>query len=145
MIENTTWKVGENTYVNIVEVVPATAYQNEILNLTESKTEYTAKVGLMYASDYKFAAAPSAWTTTLNKYNSSSITSVNWMYMGLNEWTITRQSNENYIVFYLNDGGNLSFNNTDGVFAIRPTFYILPSVTYSSGTGTQSNPIRLEV
>ena len=99
----------------------------------------------MYASDYKFAAAPSTWTTTLNKYNSSSITSVNWMYMGLNEQTITRNTDKNYIVFYLPDGGNLNFSNTGGVFAIRPTFYLLPSVVYSDGSGTQSNPIRLEV
>lgn len=67
------------------------------------------------------------------------------MYMGLSEWTITRKPDENYIVFYMPDGGNLSFNNTDGVFAIRPTFYLLPSVAYSSGSGTQSNPIRVEV
>ncbi len=144
------WKVGENTYVNIVEAVPATVYKNEILNLTESKTEYTAKVGLMYVSDYGFAADPSAWTRKLevdsgNGYGNNIVKAVNWIYMGLSEWTITRKSDENYIVFHLPDGGNLNFNNTDGAFAIRPTFYLLPSVTYSIGTGTQSNPIRVEV
>lgn len=104
----------------------------------------------MYVSDYEFVADPSAWTRKLgvdsgNGYGNNIVKAVNWMYMGLSEWTITRKSDENYIVFYLPDGGNLNFNNTDGTFAIRPTFYLLPSVTYSIGTGTQSNPIRLEV
>lgn len=144
------WKVGGNTYVNIVEVVPATVYKNEILNLTESKTEYTAKVGIMYVSDYGFAADSSAWTRKLgvdsgNGYGNNIVKAVNWMYMGLSEWTITRKSDENYTVFHLPDGGNLNFNNTDGAFAIRPTFYLLPSIVYSGGFGTQSNPIRVEV
>ena len=150
MIENAVWKVGGNTYVNIVEVVPATVYKNERLNLTENKTEYTAKVGLMYVSDYGFAADPSAWTRKLgvdsgNGYGNNIVKAVNWIYMGLSEWTITRKSDENYTVFHLPDGGNLNFNNTDGAFAIRPTFYLLPSIVYSGGSGTQSNPIRLEV
>lgn len=90
MIENAVWKVGGNTYVNIVEVVPATVYKNERLNLTESKTEYTAKVGLMYVSDYGFAADPSAWTRKLrvdsgNGYGNNIVKAVNWMYMGLSE------------------------------------------------------------
>ncbi len=47
--------------------MPATAYKNEIINpvstnTTDGVTEYTAKIGMMYASDYGFAADPSTWT-----------------------------------------------------------------------------------
>ena len=64
-IDTTTWKVGGNTWANIGEQPDKTAYQNEIVNpvttnTTDSKTEYKAKVGLMYVSDYGFSAAPSA-------------------------------------------------------------------------------------
>ena len=47
----------------------ATAYQNEVVNPTPGscstprETEYSAKIWLIYASDYGFAASPSAWTT----------------------------------------------------------------------------------
>ena len=47
----------------------ATAYQNEVVNptprscSTPRETEYSAKIELIYASDYGFAASPSAWTT----------------------------------------------------------------------------------
>lgn len=59
-----------NTQTNIVSVVPATAYKNEIINpvstnTTDGVTEYTAKIGMMYASDYGFAADPSTWTKSL--------------------------------------------------------------------------------
>ena len=98
-IATTTWKVGGNTYANIRNVIPATAYQNEIVNpvttnTTDNATEYSAKIGLMYASDYGFGADPSAWTTTLYNYdgsvNGSTIRSLNWMHMGYYDWTISR-------------------------------------------------------
>ena len=63
-IDMTTWKVGGNTKSNIHSQPAKTAYQNEIVspvttNTTDNVIEYRAKVGLMYASDYGFAAAPS--------------------------------------------------------------------------------------
>ena len=66
-IATTVWKVGGNTWANIGTQPAKTAYQNEIVspvstNTTDNATTYSAKVGLMYASDYGFAAAPSAWT-----------------------------------------------------------------------------------
>ena len=45
------------------------------------ETEYSVKVGLMYVSDYGFAASPSAWNLTMSKYNDEMATSNNWMYM----------------------------------------------------------------
>ena len=92
-IATTTWKAGGNTSANINYVVPATAYANEITSpvttkTTDNATTYSAKIGLMYVSDYGFAADPSAWTTNLSSY--SSYKWVNWMYLGSTEWTISR-------------------------------------------------------
>ena len=47
-------------------------YQNEIKNPEDVSTN-TLQIGLMYVSDYGFAASPSAWTTNLESYNSSLI------------------------------------------------------------------------
>ena len=64
-IAATTWKVGGNLYSNIAGSIPSVAYQNEIVNpatnSTDNATEYNAKIGLMYISDYGFAASPEAW------------------------------------------------------------------------------------
>ena len=94
-IATVTWKVGGNTDANIRNVVPATTYQNEIVNpvttnTTDNATTYSAKIGLMYVSDYGFAASPEAWTLTMSSYNNTTATNNNWMYMGLYEWTISR-------------------------------------------------------
>ena len=155
-IATTTWKVGGNTDANIGTSVPATAYQNEIVhpvttNTTDNKTEYTAKIGLMYVSDYGFAAEPSAWTLTMESYNDATATSTNWMYMGLYDWTISRNADNSNRAFFVNSagyvlyyfvynyglyGGDVSYNN-----GVRPSFNLLSSITYVSGSGSASDPM----
>ena len=104
----TTWKVAGNKSTNICDVVAKTAYTNEI---TSTSTTYDAKIGLMYASDYGFAADPSAWTTTLANYsesvNESTISLLNWMYLGSSEWTISRNAAGSNGTFEVTYDGNL--------------------------------------
>ena len=149
-IATTTWKVGGNTNANIVSQIPSVAYTNEITNpvttnTTDNATTYSAKIGLMYASDYGFAASPSAWSTVLNKYNLSNIISNNWMYMGLFEWTISRMSVFNSTAFYVYYSGFVY--NIDGEVnrgkAVRASFNLESSVKYVSGIGSMSDPIRI--
>ena len=85
------WQVGGNTYQNIYDVSVKSTYQNEIVNPMEDIT-YNAKAGLMYISDYGYAASQENWNTNLDSYNNDTNRNNNWMYMGLNEWTITRLS-----------------------------------------------------
>ena len=110
------------------------------------------KTGLMYTSDYGFAAEPSAWFTTLDKYSQSSVTLVNWMYMGLGEWTITRnsgQSEQDYSdssAYYINSYGDVNEAAKYYLyFDIRPNFYLDSFVQYSSGSGTSTDPIRIKL
>ncbi len=145
-IDDTTWKVGGNTYAKIRDAVPSVAYQNEIVspvttNSQDNVTTYSAKVGLMYASDYGFAAAPSAWTTILNNYDGEAIKNVNWMYMGLYEWTISRDADDAYFAFIVYDTGHVRSNLANSALALRPVFYLSSSVNYASGSGTATNPI----
>ena len=147
-IAETTWKVGGNTWANIGTQPAKTAYQNEIVspvttNTTDNATTYSAKVGLMYASDYGFAAAPSAWTTGLSSYNGEAIKNVNWMYMGLMEWTISRSVDHASSVFGVYSAGNVHDDDAAHAFGVRPVFYLTSSVTYVEGDGTQSSPIRI--
>ena len=147
-IDMTTWKVGGNTFTNI-EIQPAkVAYQNEIVNpvttnSTDNQTEYSAKIGLMYASDYGFAAVPSAWTARLIDYGNAAIKSPNWMYMGLMEWTISRIADRAYEVLGVIYTGVADYRGAGNAFGVRPVFNLLSSVTYVEGYGTQSSPIRI--
>ena len=104
-IATTTWKVGGGSGSNISASVPKTAYKNEV-GSSASTTIIDKKIGLMYVSDYGFAASPSAWTKILGDYdgtdaNGTSIKTINWMYMGYNEWTISRDSDDSNGAFYV--------------------------------------------
>ena len=148
-IATTTWKVGGNTYSNIYSKTPSVVYQNEIVNpvttnTTDNATEYTAKIGLMYVSDYGFAAEPSAWTLTIGNYNNTTATSTNWMYMGLYEWTLSRTAEYSNIAFFVYYFGYVNSGSVgNDTYAVRPSFSLLSSVTYSKGDGTQNSPIRI--
>ena len=145
-IATTTWKVGGNTYSNIYSKTPSVAYQNEIVNpvttnTTDNATEYTAKIGLMYVSDYGFAADPSAWTLTMGNYNNTTATSTNWMYMGLYEWTISRRADGSNVAFYVFGDGYVNYNRVYLSSAVRPSFSLESSTTYVSGSGSASDPM----
>ena len=149
-ITTTTWKAGggNSTYLSSV---PATAYQYEV-GSSASSTTYDAKIGLMYVSDYGFAADQSAWTTKLSSYDSNS--SKDWLFLGSTEWTISRNSNVTGEVFVISSSGKVFSDDThcgSGASmpcrayrkAVHPTFYIISSVAYVSGSGTSSDPIRI--
>ena len=145
-IATTTWKVGGNTYSNIYSKTPSVVYQNEIVNpvttnTTDNATEYTAKIGLMYVSDYGFAAEPSAWTLTMGNYNNTTATSTNWMYMGLYEWTLSRRADSSYRAFDVNGNGYVRDFNVSGSDAVRPSFSLESFITYVSGSGSASDPM----
>ena len=147
-IVTTTWKVGGGTEANIANSVPKTAYQYEV-GSSASTTTYDAKIGLMYVSDYEFAANPSAWT--LAGYNSSDSTKdyrfstgENWLYGGGRDWTISRNSVDSSYAFYVYSNGyvvhyNVRLDNN----GVRPSFSLESSITYVSGSGSMSDPIRV--
>ena len=139
-IITTTWKVGGNTFENIAKSVPSIAYQNEIVAPAENTT-YDAKIGLIYVSDYGLASYPSFWTLTMDSYKVPFVENINWMYMGLSEWTISRRSDNSCNVFSIL--GSVGSNDGYVISRVRPVFNLVPKVTYVSGSGTQSDPIRI--
>ena len=146
-IATTTWKVGGGSWANIGTSVPKTAYQYEV-GSSASTTTYDAKIGLMYVSDYYYSASPSAWT--LVGYNSNDATkdyraakTTNWLYLGSTEWTISRSSDDTLNAFIVYSAGYVyNFSVTYGC-AVRPSFNLLSSTTYVSGSGSMSDPVRV--
>jgi hypothetical protein len=142
LIEDTTWKVSgiHDSYLATRKV-----YAKEITNATKTygPSDGTSKIGLMYASDYGFAASPSAWSIEMSDY--SQVISVNWMYMGYNDWTITPSSSSGYYVFYLDYGGFVVTVSAGYGCGSRPVLYLKASVAYAGGSGTKDSPITLVV
>ena len=145
-IATVTWKVGGNTWANIGTKTSSVAYTNEITNpvttnTTDNATTYSAKIGLMYVSDYGFAASPDAWTLTMSSYNNTTATNNNWMYMGLYEWTISRVAGDSDLAFLVDLDGYVGGYGVDGNYGVRASFNLESSVSYVSGSGSMSDPI----
>ena len=145
-IATTTWKVGGGTYANLRDAVPKTAYQYEV-GSSASTTTYDAKIGLMYVSDYYYSASPSAWT--LVGYNSdytksyASAKGENWLYGGGWDWTISRRSDTSGNAFLVDRYGSVYDGNVSSYRGVRPSFSLLSSTTYVSGSGSMSDPVRI--
>ena len=147
-IATTTWKVGGCSWSNIKTSVPKIVYKNEV-GSSASTTTVDKKIGLMYISDYYYSASPSAWT--LVGYNKSDATkdysaakTINWLYLGSKEWTISRVSDETFSAFIVDGSGHVfSYNVNFSNFAVRPSFNLESSVKYVSGSGSMSDPVRV--
>ena len=96
----------------------------------------------MYVSDYGFAADPSGWTTKLSSYNSNS--SKSWLFLGSDEWTISRYSGVPLYAFLVDSTGYVERYEVSNVFAVRPSFNLESSVKYVSGSGSMSDPVRIK-
>ena len=138
----TTWKVEvagarNDIYLNDV---PKIAYQYEV-GSSASSTTVDKKIGLMYVTDYGFAADSSGWTKYLMDYNSN--TSKNWLYLGSDEWTILSSRGGTDLAFYVDSTGNVGRSDVTNSNAVRPSFNLLSSTTYVSGSGSMSDPVRI--
>ena len=146
-IATTTWKVGGCSWSNIKTSVPKIVYKNEV-GSSASTTTVDKKIGLMYVSDYYYGASPSAWT--LVGYNSSDSTkdyraakTTNWLYLGSYEWTISRRSDTTNCAFYVASTGSVYGDGVTRSVGVRPSFNLLSSTTYVSGSGSMSDPVRV--
>ena len=144
LIAKTTWHLGGLTSsINTAKAFYDGERGNGVYG--SNPTTYSDEIGLMYPSDYGYAASPAVWTTDLYYYSNSTITSNNWMYMGLNEWTITPNSSYSSSVFLVRYDGSLNHTTSHLGYAARPVFYLESNVELNEGSGTLSDPYTLAV
>ena len=135
-IENHKW----STYVtkSWLDDIP-----KELNNLEKTATKfYTGKIGLIYPSDYGYASSVSDWTKKMNDDWDDYSKNHNWMWNGIDEWSIIGKGTESS-VFTWDDYGYLdgaSANDQNYTYA-RPSFYLTSDALYVSGLGTKESPI----
>ena len=145
MIDNTTtWYLGG---VDGSDYTAKEFYEGERNNLSYGNNPITYKnqIGLMYPSDYGYAISPEGWSNSLDYYYNESLIANNWMFMGLNEWTITHYLyDKSYVYRFYYDGG-FSYDTADSVGVVRPTFYLTSNVLIMDGNGSLNSPYRLSL
>ena len=151
-IQKVFWRVGGNSSSYIQSGIPSTTYQYEVknpsaTNTTDNKTTYEANIGLMYIFDYDYAASSSAWS--LYNYNSDttksyvSAISINWLFMGPEEHTITRHTNRRNSQARIYSNGAIYNGYSSNKHTVRPCFYLNKNVMYEMGDGSFDNPFRI--
>ena len=150
MIADTTWYVGGITYNNGQKSNAKTAYNYEVGANKDATTTVISKIGLMYVSEYYYAASEDYWTlpgwsSSGNDYRKSK--NDNWLYTGLYEWTISRSSDDSGVAFDVYVTGDLSGGVVDHSLggAVRPSLSLSSSIKFTSGKGTAVNPIRINL
>ncbi len=115
------------------------------VNDFSNKIIYANKIALMYPSDYGYASDYSlSWGDSMYNYDEINFKSNNWLFLGLDEWTLTSGSNgTSDLVYYVTTYGRLSYEEGPSNFYFRPTFYLNANVIYIGGSGTESDPYRI--
>ena len=161
-IEDWTWNAvntktsssGPNYYNSLT---PSQIYLHEMNRSSKTSsigswTNPTAKIGLLYASDYTLSLGSSALAITGGTYDNRTTLKTGWMHQSNNdttastrEWTLSRSgdssgffrawvvSSDGYVIYY-------SVNNTLGA---RPVFHLTSDARISGGNGSYSNPYIL--
>ena len=151
------WQIGGLKWNNFKNKTAPEIYQTELGGKLSSEiytTSSPTKVGLMYISDYMYAASRDKWTlyaydnngsfnsdhTEWNGNDYSKAYTEDWMYTNDNQWTISRGSSNEYSVYSVASRGSAHGDKANSSFLIRPVFYLNHNIRFSSGTGTETDP-----
>ena len=148
MVDDAKYYLGGYTNANMTKDVMY-QYERKISGsgtyyYSSNPNSWTGKIGLMYASDYGYAASDEC-TQNLSSYNNTTCTSNNWLYnIKIGEWILPQFGGNNGSVFYVHSVSSVSnctVNNNS--LASRPVLYLKPEVMIESGDGTSANPYKL--
>ena len=65
------------------------------------------------------------------------------MYMGYYDWMISRYSAYSDVAFIVFRDGSVNYNYVSFNYGVRPSFNLLSSITYVSGSGSAVDPILI--
>ena len=146
MIGNTKYYLGGYDDVEIQKDVMY-QYERKINGSTyyygSNPNSWVGKLGLMYASDYGYAASDEC-TQTLYNYDNATCKTNNWLFKGNTEWILPQRASYSSDAFGVaSDGYASSGIVSDYQFAVRPVLYLTSFTQITGGNGTSSSPYTL--
>ncbi len=160
-IENWTWSAvntqtnsnsGPNYYNSLT---PSQIYLHEMNRSTKTSTvgEWTtpsAKISLMYASDYTLSLGSSSLALTGSTSANKETLKTGWMHQSNNdttkhiyEWTLARYGDvgSSFYAWRVDDAGGVNYSIVTFPTGVRPVFYLTSDVKITSGgDGSLENP-----
>ena len=143
-IEDATWNLGgwNSTSVKTVDM-----YNYERGTTTRSNYPLltTAKVGLMYPSDYGYATASDSCQTGTNLVSYGSCGKDGWILKYGDEWTQSLDSGYTTDVSYVNYPASMNYNYAYSGFSARPVVYLKSNIYVTGGDGSINNPYQIAI
>ncbi|MBE6155230.1 MAG: hypothetical protein E7164_00540 [Firmicutes bacterium] len=144
--DSTTYEYAAGWY-EIEKNTGTPGYRNGTAGAADAAKEYA--IGLMYPSDYGYAAYGTACnnesTETLYNYGGS-CAAVDWLlYSEGNEWLISPYAGRSDYAFfvYVDYGRYVDYVSVYNEFAARPVLYLEADVLVKDGNGSEENPYKL--
>ena len=110
---------------------------------TDKPLYWDGMVGLMYPSDYGYAAGNTCVNgTKLYDYDGGCMNK-DWLYISNTyQWLMSPNSGNSNIVFFVFSDGYVRYDgySVDDARSARPVFYLNSSTSITDGTGTSSDP-----
>ena len=130
---------------NAVETPAMYGYERGTLRYNTNRPLYwEGKVGLMYPTDYGYAAGNSCVNGTLLYDYYRGCKNEDWLNISnIEQWLMSPYSGSSYYVFLVNGAGQFSFGDSYYARAVRPVFYLTSSTTITGGEGTSVAPYIL--
>ena len=149
MIAETTYYLGGwNT--NQIYSNQIYEYERGTTVYTERPTTWIGKIALAYPSDYGYAVDFNQCSQALNKYNTSTCTSNNWMKSIITNngsnigWLLTSPSGYSDIAWYVDSSGSVYFfSSAYSANGVAPVLSLSSELGIESGEGTSDNPYKL--
>ena len=128
----------------------------EFYNAERSNSVYSGNptsikqhIGLMYPSDYGYAAGSSCLNTVLYDYGNSCKNS-DWLFNGTTELLQTPYNSLFYYVTVLYNSGSISGGSVSrpsgaSPNAVRPVLYLSSDIKITGGDGSQSDPYEISL
>ena len=147
LIDNALWYLGGN---DTSDLYADDYYSMERNNpgYGSNPTRWTGKVGIMYPSDYGYAADLSVCKVTGNNYNLDTTNCLNtdWLFNSQLQWLMSPYSGYSYGAWLVYESGYVNDCDDYGIgsgFGVRPLAVLKSDVTKLEGEGTSGNPYKL--
>ena len=148
MISEETYYLGGATDSNY-ETLTASGYYNAERDSSQvysgNPASTTQKIGLMYPSDYGYAAGSSCLSTALYNYDGGCKNS-DYLYSGEYEWLQAPYASDSSFAAHLHSAGSVfGSDSVTNSFAVRPVLYLNTNVEITGGDGSKSNPFQVSL
>ena len=146
-IENATWNLGGYDSYSVTTADMYT-YERGTTVYSGRPVVTTAKVGLMYPSDYGYSVTNANCSHTsknLIDYDSSSCGGKAWLRKYGSEWTNSPNSGYSTYVFNVGARAYLNDNTANNGRGVRPVLYLKSNVYVTGGDGSINNPYQLSL